>query len=91
MTRSCHDPCVDNTTARPAPISVRTTVVRCLGSFIALLVVFGLITQGLLDDQPGWRAALIAGLLALGAVSAVEMIDGGVRWLWARWSRWTRR
>jgi hypothetical protein len=43
------------------------------------LVVFTLVINGLLDDQPTWLSTVVTGLLGLGVFSLVEMIDGGVR------------
>ena len=54
---------------------------RCLSSFVALLVVFILVPQGILDGQPEWLAVVITGLLVLGAFQLVELVDNSVRWL----------
>lgn len=72
---------VDDTSAQPSPIGTRRMVVRCLSSFVALLVVFFLVPQGILDGQPEWLAVVITSLLVLGAFQLVELVDNAVHWL----------
>ena len=75
---------MDETTAASAQPGVRATIVRCLGSFVGLLAVFALVTQGVVAGRPGWLATVVLTLLALGVFTLVEMIDKAVRWVWAR-------
>ncbi len=75
---------VDDASAQPSQTDARTIVVRCLSSFTALLVVFFLVPQGILDGQPEWLAVVITGLLVLGVFQLVELVDSGVRRLRSR-------
>jgi hypothetical protein len=74
---------VDETIAASAQPGVRATVVRCLGSFFGLLVVFALVTQSVAAGQPEWLGTVILILVPLGVFTLVEMIDRAVRWVWA--------
>jgi hypothetical protein len=49
-----------------------------------LLVVFFLVSRGILDGQPEWLAIVITSLLVLGSFELVERLDSGVRWLRSR-------
>jgi hypothetical protein len=75
---------VDDTSAQPSQTDARTIVVRCMSSFTALLVVFFLVPQGILDGQPEWLAVVITSLLVLGAFQLVELVDSGLRRLRSR-------